>query len=147
MYRSLTVLFYLLFATIGHAAIYKWADENGNTSYGQAPPRNIISQEITIKSAPVETTGKPQKSIQDSADEIAKSNAERKASTDKTTQKAQQQRLLQDQCANAKKELSTLGIGGNRLYKDSDGNYSRINEDDKNQQRQKLSAFIHENCR
>ncbi|MEO1889517.1 MAG: DUF4124 domain-containing protein [Cycloclasticus sp.] len=149
MYRAFILFCCSLACTVSLAdmRIYKWVDAQGNTHFSQQPPRNknITPQRIIIKTDYKE--GLSLKALIDSANEIAKSNAERKAANDKVRQNADKQRLAQERCETSKKNLAELDYGGNRLYKDADGNYSRFSAKDKTQQREKLNAFINENCR
>jgi len=149
MYRALIFCFCLLFASLAHAAIYHWVDHQGNTHYDQQPPRDksIDAQKISVKSNTIVDSEQTQQSIQDSADEIAKSNSARKAENNKAQQKADENRRLQERCDISKKNLAELDYGGNRLYKDAEGNYSRLSTEEKNNQREQLNVFINENCR
>ncbi|MEH6502904.1 MAG: DUF4124 domain-containing protein [Cycloclasticus sp.] len=148
MFRPLIILFIFFFAASSQAAIYQWTNEQGNIAYGKTPPRDktIKRQEVSTKTPKVDAV-KQAKSIEESANEIAKSNASRKAAIDKAAQAAQDKRLVEEDCTRANKALSALALGGNRLYKDSEGKQARLSEEDKNLQRQKLNAFINENCR
>ena len=133
---------------MGNTAIYQWVDDQGRMQYSQQKPhgKSLEPQKITIKtSRPADN--KQLKSIQDSANEIARSNAARKAASDKALQETQEARLAQEKCATSKKNLSDLDYGGNRLYKGADGRYSRFTPEDKKQQREQLNSFINENCR
>ena len=149
MYRALIICLLLLFANISYAAIYQWIDEHGNTHYGQLAPRdkNIDAKKIFVKPSRVIDNEQTSTPIQDSANEIAKSNADRKAANDKIQQQANEKRRLQERCETSKKNLAELDYGGNRLYKDADGNYSRLSPDDKTKKREELNTFINENCR
>jgi hypothetical protein len=149
MYRAFIFFSCLLACTSGQAdmRIYKWVNAQGNTHFSQAPPRNksISPQTFTVKTDKRE--GLSLKTLIDSAEKIAKSNVERKTANDKLRQEAEEKRLAEEKCVTSKKNLSKLGYGGNRLYKDANGNYSRFSAEEKNQQREKLNAFIDENCR
>jgi hypothetical protein len=149
MYRALIFCIFFLSANLAHSAIYQWVDEQGNTHYGQQQPRDksIASQKIEVRTLQPAENQQPQKSIQDSANEIAKSNAARKTANDAKQQSAEESRQLQTRCETSKKNLAELDYGGNRLYKDAEGNYSRFSAEDKSKQREQLNAFINENCR
>lgn len=148
MYRALILCSCLLVWTSVQAdmRIYKWIDTQGNTHFSHVAPHNkSISLEILM----IKTDGREGLSLKaliDSAEQIAKSNAERKASNDKIRQEVEKQRLVQEQCETRKKNLAELDYGSNRLYKNSEGDYSRLSAEDKRQEREKLSAFINENC-
>ena len=149
MYRTLIVCILLLSCSLTHAAIYHWVDEKGTTNYGQSPPKNkaIARQKVVVKSQTTIESQDTTLSIQQSANEIAKSNAARKAADDKQQQEIIKQVQRQERCETSKKNLAELDYGGNRLYKDAEGNYARFSAEDKNQQRERLNALINENCR
>jgi len=148
MYRALMFCFCLLFANLAHTAIYYWVDHQGNTHYGQRPPKDksLTAKKVFIKSSGIIDSEKVLTSIQDSANAIATSNAERKAANDEALRLANDERRLQEQCDATQKSLEELDYGGNRLYKDADGNYSRLSYEEKTKQRQKLEAFLQDNC-
>ncbi|MDX2425335.1 MAG: DUF4124 domain-containing protein [Cycloclasticus sp.] len=148
MFRPLIICFAFLFTSNSHAAIYQWTDEQGSVAYGEKPPQDktIKTQKILLKSPEISEV-KQTRSIQDAANDIAKANAEREAAIDTANQSAEDEKFMQEECARANKALSSLDLGGNRLYKDSAGNYARLSDDDKSLQRQNLNAFIDENCR
>ena len=148
MYRALMFCFCLLFASLAHTTIYYWVDHQSNTHYSQRPPqdKSLAAKKIFIKPSGTIDSNKPLTSIQDSANEIAKSNAERKAANDKILQQSTDHKRLQEQCEATQKSLEELDYAGNRLYKDSDGNYSRLSSEEKATQRQKLNDFLKDNC-
>ncbi|MBL4783716.1 MAG: DUF4124 domain-containing protein [Porticoccaceae bacterium] len=149
MYRTLLLGFCLIVSTQSFATIYKWVDKNGNVSFGQTRPadKSIVTQEISVKSTRVVVTEKKQVSLKISEDELIKANSEREAARDKTLQAKAAKKIAQERCDGAKKALAQLDVGGNRLYKDSEGNYSRLDEEKRSQQRQGLNTFIDKNCR
>lgn len=148
MFRCLIFSFIFFFSSNTLAAIYKWTDEQGITSYGQTPPRDksIKLEKLNTKRSPPVSVDRL-KSLQDNANEIAKSNAERAAANNKAAELAREKQRIAEECSKAKQALAALDFGGNRLYKDSEGNYSRLTEETKTQQRQNLSLAIEETCR
>jgi len=148
MYRALMFCCCLLFAHFAHATIYYWVDHQGNTHYGQRPPqdKSLVAKKVFIKSSGIFDAEKTLTPIQDSANAIAASNAERKAANDEALRQANDERRLQEHCDATQKSLEKLDYGGNRLYKDADGNYSRLSYEEKTKQRQKLEAFLQDNC-
>lgn len=150
MYRCMIFCICLFVGFSSQAGIYKWTDQNGNTRFGQKRPadKSIPYKKLSIKAQRVneEAIDKQLKSIQQNADELEKSNADRQAKFDEANLAAETKRQSQAECDNVKKSLSSLDFGGNRLYKDNQGNYSRFNEDDRNNQREKFNQFLKENC-
>jgi len=146
MRKTLFVMF-LLYSSSSLAIIYHWTNQQGVQQYSQAPPRDksIPSEKIHIKKH-FNDNALPSNSFQQSADAIARSNAERKAASDKANKQIEQQQLADNICRRTKQSLSSLELSGNRRYKDADGNYLRLDEEAKNKQRQKLNEQIEKNC-
>jgi len=149
MYRTFILCSLLLIHGVANAAIYKWVDHKGVINYGQIQPQKqlIPFDKVTLKTQKNSASQKQPKSIISSAKEIAESNAKRKAATDKKAFAAQEKKRLQKNCLISKQNLANLDYNSNRLYKDSKGNYSRLTSYEKEQQRQKFTALIKENCR
>ncbi len=148
MFRCLIFCFVFFLSGNTLAAIYKWTDEQGITSYSQTPPRdkNLQLEKINTKRGPSVPVDRL-KNLQDSANEIAKSNAERATANNKAAALVREKQRIAEECSQAKRALAALDLGGNRLYKDSEGNYARLTEEDKAQQRQSLNLAIEEACR
>lgn len=135
----------LIFTTsASYSAIYEWTNKQGNTAYTQTPPgdKNIDSKKIEIKAQGI---NKNVRSYQAPAEMTTEAPTET-LSEEKSKQIAEGKKLLLEQCSNAKKALESLDLGGNRLYKDNEGNYLRLTEKDKKQRRDNLSSFITEHC-
>jgi len=137
----------LLFITNSQAGIYKWNNEHGTRQYTQSPPRDkSIHIEKIIYKKYFNKSVTPSQSMQDDADEIARSNAKRQAAIDKAEHQNQQQQLARKSCQRAKQSLTSLDFGGNRLYKDAEGNYHRFNTEEKERKRELLNEIILNNC-
>ena len=149
MFRFLIICMCFLLAIPSLATIYEWTDLKGVTSFGQIRPthKGIPSRAVTVtppkRSNP---DSPPSPSAQESADSISDSNLKRQATRDKATQAQEAITLIQQQCANAKKNLAQTKLGGNRLYKDSSGQYSRLTDEERRLKQQTLTDFIQQNC-
>lgn len=70
MKRSLLLLLCLLYASAGHAEVYKWVDADGSVHYGDSPPSGTAkrvelpelstyqARQLPVSVHPTETTGK-----------------------------------------------------------------------------------------
>jgi len=148
MYRSTIIIFCLLFTATVHAAVYQWVNEQGNISYSQTRPQDkaVEVKEITTKRGGQAVTKKQQEDLQNSADELIEANTKRQEQRDKNDQEAQAKQFAKKQYDDVRKSLALLDVGGNRLNKDSEGNFSRQNEENRAKQRQQLNDFLSENC-
>ena len=144
--RPIVTIFFIFLITIpvGFAAIYEWTNDEGNIAYTQTPPKNrsIPTKKISVRSSqPIEHSPS---STQDQHNPPVATGEPSPESLSQS--KKDGAKLLQLQCANAKKALSNLSLGGTRLYKDSDGNYLRLNEKEKMKRSSNLNEFIKEHC-
>ncbi|ORU92742.1 MAG: hypothetical protein A6F71_08780 [Cycloclasticus sp. symbiont of Poecilosclerida sp. M] len=148
MRSTLLLTILLLSSSFAHTEIYTWTNAEGKTVFSQTLPRDksIEADKVEIKTPLFDTTTKstaPDNNVKDSdvdeeTDEpISEEDAERIAEGKK---------LIKEQCNNAKSDLSSLELGGNRLYKDSKGNYLRMTEEEKANRRKNMNAFISEHC-
>jgi len=146
MRKTLLVMF-LLYSSSSLAIIYHWVNQQGVQQYSQTPPRDksIPSERVYIKKH-IKDEDMPSESLEQSAETIAESNAERKTISDELNQKFQRLQIMAENCKLAKLSLVDLERGGNRLYKDANGDYQRLDEAAKNKQRKQLNAVIDENC-
>ncbi len=149
MFRFSIICMCFLFAIPSLATIYEWTDSKGVRSFGQIRPthKDISPRAVTV-TPPKRSNSDipPRPSAQESANNIADSNLKRQATRDKAIQAQEAISLIQQQCANAKKNLAQTKLGGNRLFKDSSGQYSRLTDEKRRLKQQTLTDFIQQNC-
>ena len=145
----LLIVFTMIFCSPNYAAIYKWVNEQGVTSFTQQPPKNKDTPFQKIK---VKATAPNDNYAEDNTSANKNARKAKEISLKKAQEVARQEQIkdgsedLKKHCALAKKSLVSLNMGGNRLYKDSDGNYLRLDEESKEQKRQEISQFLADNC-
>lgn len=130
------------------AAIYKYTDEEGNTKFSQTrPSASTEFEKIENKRYyPDEKSSEEGKTLIQQADKISKENAERDAARQKAEQDAKALREKQSQCATARQSLIELSYGGNRLYKDENGEFQRVTDEARKEKSDQINAFIQSNC-
>lgn len=142
-----TGIILISFSTVSISAIYEWTNKQGHTAYTQAPPKDksISSKKLVVKS---QTISESTSNVESSSNDLEVSNEDdSSASTpDEAKKIAEGKKLLKEQCINAKSALAGLE-GGNRLYKDSKGNYLRMTEEEKNKRRKNINEFMSEHCK
>jgi len=145
----LLIIFTLIFCSPNYAAIYKWTNEQEVTSFTQQRPKNksISFEKLKVRPIPFIGNDDEDNSSTESnakkADELGIKKAE-EASPHKQTKADREE--LKRRCAIAKQSLINLSRGGNRLYKDANGEYLRLDEESKNQKRREISQFLTDNC-
>ena len=144
----LTVVLLATYSSMSYSAIYEWTNKQGNKAYTQTPPsdKSISRKKLEVKS-------------QKTSDAITYSDKSEETTTPDSTEEASDvspeeqakkiaegKQLIKEQCTNAKSGLAGLD-GGNRLYKDSKGNYLRMTEEEKDKRRKNINSFITEHCK
>jgi len=145
----LLIVFTMIFCSPNYAAIYKWVNEQGVTSFTQQPPKNksISFKKIKVRNTPLIDGSEEGKSrAKWNSKEAEELNHKKAQEVSRKKQIRAATEELKKHCAVAKQSLANLNLGGNRLYKDSDGNYSRLDEESKNKKRQEISQFLADNC-
>ena len=128
------------------AGMYRWVDENGVTVYSQTPPPDRQSVSIAAPPPPArnsqDTTGvleEQMKKFQDRRD-LKTENAERQAETD-----ALQAKRDQD-CQAARHNMTILEGPPRKLISTPDGQYHRLDPEERQEQIDKAQKLIDEYC-
>jgi len=149
MRLSILILFTLvLFSSYSHSAIYEWTNKQGNQAYTQAPPsdRSIASKKLVVRSQKVIESIEPVETPDDITDANPADDTNETSPEKDAKRIAEGKKLLKEQCNNAKSAIAGLE-GGNRLYKDSKGNYLRMTEKEKAKRRKNINNFMDEHCK
>lgn len=140
----------VLFSSISYSAIYEWKNKQGNTAYTQAPPsdKSIKTRKLEVKAQRVNEYVDPDEvGTENDGIDSSVTNEETDVSPEEQAKRiAEGKKLINEQCSNAKSALAGLE-GGNRLYKDSKGDYLRMTEKEKNKRRKNINSFIDEHCK
>jgi len=126
----------LIFASSGYAAgIQKWVDDNGQVHYGDSPPAKTESESVRV-SRPPSNPGKALPRFTGSQDNTTAA-AESDASAP-TTPAETSPDVIQKQCEQAKKDLSTLNRTARVRLRMDDGTIRYMTDEEK-EERKKLS--------
>ena len=143
----LTISIALLAAVLAFpasAAMYKWKDADGNTQYGQFPPSGVNA--APMKSEPAPKSAPARKPLQDQVKDLDKQLEEQESAKAEAAAKQQNAEIRKQNCANARKNITQLGYGGNRLAQMPDGSYQRLSEKEKQAKIKKNQDAIKEFC-
>lgn len=134
MKKFLAILL-LLSATAAFAELNKWVDAQGKVHYSdEPPPANVKSK--TLRTAPAAAASAPAapKSIAEREAELKKAQQAKKEAADRAAQEQANKETEKANCASAKENLRTLQSGTRMVEVDAQGEYSYL-EDDQRQQR------------
>lgn len=149
--RQYLLLILLLSFSIpeSYATIYKWTNERGVITYSQHKPSDhtLKTERIHIKTSSISNA--EAKRIFCAADNSASTtppeNTDNEEALTPVLTKADKEALMQ-RCLTARKNLTGFNKGGNVLYKDTNGDYVRLTEEEKTGRRNKIYQFLSESC-
>lgn len=128
--------------------IYKWTDSEGNVHYGERPPSKQAQQVKVRKGpsnpAPATKTSSQYDSTKKLLDSIEKDRKDKKEAADKAA--AEQERRAKN-CANAKKRVAGLKLGGRQFVMTEDGERNYLNEADIQQRLSKAQEAVDKWCK
>ena len=130
------------------AKTYRWTDADGNVVYSQVPPRD--GREATTVGAPPPPAESPEVAKQRLQEQIERLNQQRESrnlSKQQAQESKQQAEASAKNCEMARHNLEALRQGTRRLYRNKDGSYSRLTEEEVNSRAQETKSFIAENCK
>lgn len=110
----LTAIF--IFASSASAGLYKWVDSEGNVHYSQKRPANQQFKRLK----------EPPPAPEDSKVLYKSTEKSEKASTTLSKENAKNEKIREENCASAKKQLS--GYTVYRRFRDKDGNVSVVDD-------------------
>lgn len=135
----------LLLGAPSGAEVYKWVDQNGVTHYGQNPPPDTPSEQITTPSAPAAKTpgsGAPETGTTEASSGTAPGDGEQQ--TAQPTETVPPEKLAET-CAQVRQTLDTLRNRNRVLVKEGDG-YAVMPPDAREKKIQELEQWVAENC-
>jgi len=110
---TLATVFLLCLTPLSFASkIYKWTDSEGNTHYGEHPPSQKATQ-IKVPKGPEHTSAPRQVNQQDATNKLLDAFAkERKDKKEAESRAAVEKDRRDKNCANAKRRVVSLKLGG-----------------------------------
>lgn len=130
------------------AAGYRWKDADGNTIFSQfPPPPGMQADRIKLKPVPGGAPPPANNSVAATVDAEKPASKPQAAPREPTPEElAKIAALKRQNCAAAQKNLSIYLLPNNRKYIDKDGNYQRIDENERQRRIAETRQRISENC-
>ena len=131
-----------------YATIYKWTNERGVITYSQHKPSNhtLKSERIVIKSTLSSAEAKEIFCAEPASQSTEPPDTVAATQISSREQKKINTEAVNKICRNAQQNLASLQRSGNVLYKDADGNFMRLTEQDKTKKRKEANQLIKEFC-
>ena len=136
------------FQTLASDAIYKWVDESGETHYSQTRPSGDYEVEL-VKGAPPPADNPEQvkQQLQRQVDEMNERNKEQKDVKKEAISEAEYQKLVKENCTNARNNLDALNQGGRKRYLTPEGEVVRLTEEERQSRITEANKQVKEYCK
>lgn len=134
-------------STICSAQMYKWVDEQGDTHYSEIPPPKGDVTTVAPPPPPAVAPAQAQQQLEQRQEKLNELADQRSKASADAALEDQQQKDMRTNCERAKATLAGLYAGGNRLYKDSKGNVTRMNEKQRQENIEKAQEMRRKYCK
>ncbi len=144
--RNTIFVILLLSATPLYAGMYKWVDENGVTHYSATPPAGQQAERMRAPPPPPVDPEAEMQKLRDKEQAMEDRRDVEKLRQEEQAQKQAEQEQRKKRCANARKNLETLGLGGNRRIVLPDGQVIHPTDEQREAQTAEARKQIEESC-
>lgn len=138
-------IFLLLLITTSplHAAVYKWINDEGHTTYSATPPpAGYTSIRIGVDSSTPTPAAQPAPKRADKA--IAENTTASGTTSGEQQYTKEQQHEL---CTSAQKDLAQIAQGGRMRVKQEDGSTSVMSDEDRNKRIETMQNMVKKHCK
>jgi hypothetical protein len=143
-YTLLACLFFI-FPTLLNAETYKWVNEDGVVTFSQSPPPSAEAEKVKLRNTKSSSESSSQTRLKNLRQQLEDSAEDRELKKQEQQREKEQLALKKKNCKAAQSNLRKLEGLGNRLYK-RDGEYKRLNEEERQSLMQKEREHIKANC-
>ncbi|PCJ30910.1 MAG: energy transducer TonB [Gammaproteobacteria bacterium] len=146
-YLKLACLFIIpSFLNLAYADVYKWVNEDGETSYAQHPPAGIDAKLMSAPPPPAIDPNVAQKKIDtliEKQDGTYEAKQQERLLAEKEAKKAEER---QKYCETSRQNVQQYQNNPGRKMIDSDGNVTKPNEEQRQEKIRELQERIAEHC-
>ena len=142
---SVALLILAVSATAFATTVYKWDDENGKTIYSQTPPPPGIEFEIVVEKNIGRSTSVAKAAPSSSGSTFEERREERLQKRQEKDVLEESNRIKQENCAIAQKNMESLTSRGQVTIKDGDI-YRKLTEEERQGKIQETQDQIDEFC-
>ncbi len=139
----------LIIALPSHAekGAHLWYDEDGNAVYSQFAPQGSKPSEIVKPPPPpAESPEVAQERLRQQLQRFEDNREDQELADEKATQAKLEADQARERCAIAREQLELLNGPARRLFRNSDGTVSRLNEEQRQDKRAEMEKIIATDC-
>ena len=136
------------FQALAAGAVYKWVDETGETHYSQTyPTGNYEVEKIRNAPPPADDPEQVKQQLQKQVDDMNERAREQEDTKKEAISEAEYQKIIKENCANARKNLGALNEGGRKRYLTPEGEVVRLTEEERQSRIAEANKQIKEYCK
>ena len=129
------------------AEVYRWIDDAGNTVYSQIPPRDGRPVNVPRPAARPAEPAQAQKQLRDLQQRLEDSREDRQLATESLKKQQEKQKIKDENCRKARKNLAILRQQGRPRIRQPDGSYRRYTASETAQKIAEQERVIERDCR
>ncbi|MGB5306855.1 MAG: DUF4124 domain-containing protein [Gammaproteobacteria bacterium] len=130
----------------GKNQIYKWIDDQGEVHYSQRVPAGKTAQQIKGAPPPADSPDALNENLRQQVDAMDERLASKDEAAVAARKQAENEKIIKQNCATARKNLAALQQGANKAYMTPDGKVARLTEEDRQQRISDARGQIKKYC-
>jgi hypothetical protein len=144
--KGLLILLCLLTTPITQAGTYRWVDENGQTHFGDRPPANAASDEVTLN-APAPSSDAAARERKQRMNEFLEQNERERAERNKARAEQEARAARQDfRCQALQARLKYLKSVSGIYRLNSEGERVFVDDEENERLREEFRARVQSEC-
>ena len=152
MMQHLTLICVLLVLAIGAQAagkkqIYKWVDDQGKVHYTQQAPVGRSAQKMKNAPPPAANPDAINEDLKKQVEAMEERLAGKDEAATAARKQAENEKIIKQNCATARKNLAALQQGANKAYMTPDGKVARLTEEDRQRRISEAKQQIEKYCK
>lgn len=143
---STFLLLVIISQNVAVAEIHKWTDENGKVHYSQIAPNNTKTETISPPPPPAVGPNVAEEELSERVEADRKAQQEQYIAEQKADNLKRNEEIQKKNCLAAKKNLDLYSSYGRVRVKETDGTYTHLTEEDRQQRIIDMKAKVKEFC-
>jgi hypothetical protein len=141
-----SIILILAISDSAFAQVYKWVDDEGQTHFSQTPPADYDAYVIKTRPSPKVDPAQSQQAVDSMIEQQASDELLQQKNKQQQQQQAEKAEAQSKKCDIAKNNLEKYQNNPNGRIRNADGEYTRIDETDRQAKMDQLKQDIKKYC-